>query len=571
MPLAAAAPSSTESSRFRESVSRTYLSFRYSRSSMASTKSSSSVCADSLAHTGTISVWDASEAEASDIVERKSGGNEHLSIRHKKTEHYYHPVSLPTPPNSPQPLPCMVEENVNSEEIEYAGEVIPDGEEWGSTGSTLDMQELKFDLALDEMQCRSPTTTKGKPCGRYIPSNEYIEVSKLLHALGQQGLLLEQLVGLLESLVSQVHCFQHRAGFGKESRLDTWISFIARPHGLPKPVLLVSRDITRALNLSTRCIGLTQKKTHCKGATGGQRVHNCRRTLERLIDPEVYRSELFVDTFLEIMEANRYCKYHTKQHQPGLQRSWKLAIGVACEKPFFTNETSEHLHIDRLGLSLKNHDCDSAYATTDSRSMRTLSSPTMTFGASIDAATFWPEAMDISPWTSIKRRHQMGPTMQGSSIASVAREPLDKEDQKMGQVYIYRVRGQPKLLKIGYTRRSVAKRHQEWESDCNREVLSIYPLEPSATNRLENARRVEALCHAELDDCRVWIYCENCMKTHDEWFDVLEDRAVSIVKKWSSWMATKPYHGNCLKEERRKELARKDGKCRRKAGHLESS
>jgi hypothetical protein len=50
------------------------------------------------------------------------------------------------------------------------------------------------------------------------------------------------------------------------------------------------------------------------------------------------------------------------------------------------------------------------------------------------------------------------------------------------------------------------------------------------------------------------------MKRHDEWFEVLEDRAVSVVKRWSSWMMTKPYHGTRLKEERRKELAKKNGK-----------
>jgi hypothetical protein len=538
---------------------------------MASTKSSSSVCANSLAHTGIISVWDASEAKAFDLAESKCDANEHSSVRPKKIEHDSYAVSLPTPPNSPQPLLCMEEEKVDKEETEDAGKVTLNGELWGSTGFALDVQELECDLSLNKMQCRSPTTTKDRPCRRVIPSNEHIEISKLLHALNQQGLLLEELVELLESLVSQVHCFQHRIGLGKESRLDTWISFIARPHGLPKPALLISRDITRALNLSTRCIGLTQKNLHCKGTIGGQKVHNCRRTLERLVDPEVYRSELFMDTFLKIMEANRYRKHHTKQHQPGLQRSWKSAIGVACEEPFVTNETSEHLHVDRLGLSSRNHDGDPAYATTKSRSMRTLFSPTMTCVATMDAATFWPEAMDVSPWTIIKRRHQMGSTMQCSSVASVARELLDREDQKMGQVYIYRVHEQPRLLKIGYTSRSIAQRHEEWESDCNRKVLSIYPLEISATDRLENARRIEALCHAELDECRVWIYCQNCMKTHDEWFEVLEDRAVSIVKKWSSWMATKPYHGNRLEEERRKEFTRKDSKCHHGLGHPEPS
>jgi hypothetical protein len=212
---------------------------------MATTESSSSACAHSLAHTGTISVWDAAEAKAFDLAERKYDVNEHPYVYPKKTGHDFYAISLPTPPNSPQPLLCMEEEKVDKEEIEDAGKVTLNGELWGSTGFILDVQELECDLSLDKMQCRSPTTTKNRPCRHVIPSNEHIEVSKLLHLLNQQGLLLEELVELLESLVSQVHCFQHKTGLGKESRLDTWISFIARPHGVPKPVLLMSRDITR--------------------------------------------------------------------------------------------------------------------------------------------------------------------------------------------------------------------------------------------------------------------------------------------------------------------------------------
>jgi hypothetical protein len=141
-------------------------------------------------------------------------------------------------------------------------------------------------------------------------------------------------------------------------------------------------------------------------------------------------------------------------------------------------------------------------------------------------------------------------------VSSVARKPLDTQDRKLRWVYIYQVQGNSKLLKIGYAGRSVVERHREWEFDCNRTVLSVYPLKPGTPAKIENARRVEALCHAELDNCRVWVYCQNCMKCHNEWFDASKDRAVSIVKGWTSWMATKPYRGTRLKSEDEERLSR---------------
>lgn len=39
------------------------------------------------------------------------------------------------------------------------------------------------------------------------------------------------------------------------------------------------------------------------------------------------------------------------------------------------------------------------------------------------------------------------------------------------------------------------------------------------------------------------------MKDHNEWFETSEDRAVSVVKKWTSWMAAKPYFDTRLKNK----------------------
>lgn len=49
----------------------------------------------------------------------------------------------------------------------------------------------------------------------------------------QRGLSFDRLVECLESLISLVHCFQHKVGIAKNSRLYEWISFIVRPPGTP--------------------------------------------------------------------------------------------------------------------------------------------------------------------------------------------------------------------------------------------------------------------------------------------------------------------------------------------------
>jgi hypothetical protein len=59
--------------------------------------------------------------------------------------------------------------------------------------------------------------------------------------------------------------------------------------------------------------------------------------------------------------------------------------------------------------------------------------------------------------------------------------------------------------------------------------------------RVPHARRVEALCHAELDHRRIRIYCTACMKQHIEWFEVLAMEVTAVIQKWSRWMSTQPY------------------------------
>lgn len=447
-------------------------------------------------------------------------------------------LTLPTPPSSPRGFPYSEPEDGEAEEDGKDGRgnegsvEDDDHEEVQDRGPQLrlNIELLRSDLQLAKRMCGA-LTQKGIHCKRGISDDNYTKISTQLSGMGRQAMPVDVLTESLENLVLLVHCYQHVLTIPKEARLDVWISFVPREPQTPKPLLWIARDIARALNMSTNCIGFTLQRKRCSKSIGGQKVHNCVRTIDQLTKPEVYHNHSFVATYLKVLEANRYCDFHSKQHRPELKEQWRLAIADAHEHQL----GGQHL---------------SMYASNiDDKRISTSRSRMGSFEASIDAATFWPEARDISPWIILESIRGPESGSRDDLIRSTACRPLDRDEQKPGWVYIYQVEGNPGLLKIGYTSRSIEERHREWSFDCNRNVLPLYPAKGHHDEKLPNAFRIEALCHAELDDCRVRVYCRNCMKEHTEWFKVSEDQALSVVRRWSSWMKTEPYQGNKLKLE----------------------
>jgi hypothetical protein len=132
---------------------------------------------------------------------------------------------------------------------------------------------------------------------------------------------------------------------------------------------------------------------------------------------------------------------------------------------------------------------------------------------------------------------------------------LSADDQKNGYLYIYEVEGNKGFVKIGYTTRSIRKRHEEWGFDCNRKSNPLFPIPSIKPALVPNARRVEKLCHAELKHRQAIIYCQGCLKTHEEWFESSPTDAIAVIEKWSAWMKKEPYHPDRLllkQEEGRK-------------------
>ena len=128
-------------------------------------------------------------------------------------------------------------------------------------------------------------------------------------------------------------------------------------------------------------------------------------------------------------------------------------------------------------------------------------------------------------------------------MKKVVTRDLAKTHKIEGYVYLYEVEGNQGLVKIGHTK-TLEKRHKEWAFDCNRETRLLYPLPEDGLVKVPNAPRVEALCHSELDHCRIRVYCEACLKEHVEWFEISPEECIQVVKKWSRWMRRDPFESS---------------------------
>jgi hypothetical protein len=122
--------------------------------------------------------------------------------------------------------------------------------------------------------------------------------------------------------------------------------------------------------------------------------------------------------------------------------------------------------------------------------------------------------------------------------------PISKADaDHSGHIYIYQCTGKFGYYKIGSTT-DLAPRLQSWEKQCGRDLMSYFPRSEDDFLPVAHISRVEGLIHAELaqyrrkeDRCK----STNCGKAHKEWFQVDEQFALRVVRKWIAWMRKEPY------------------------------
>jgi hypothetical protein len=372
-------------------------------------------------------------------------------------------------------------------------------------------------------------------------------------------------------LIMLVHCHQHDAGRPKEHRLETWR--LAFPPGSTEGNVRevpVERLIRKALEpLSAKCIAHGNGGA-CEGRIGGWKVQNCERTIQELIKQEIYSDDAKLEFLLKVLEWNRTCNIHQSSEQFTWVVAWKRNIMAVLPLPIPRSDQT-------VVSNAPNEPQPSSRAQPDPRIVKTSltgkravpitqaiaqvspnpqAPPCPTISPGVDPALYWPKAYDLSRFNILPHANEdTSPKHSHKLIRAEISRLLDARDLRNGYVYSYEVEGNEGYVKIGYTTRTLKQRHDDWSFDCNRQTKPLYPSPAQVATAISNAegaaaapavliphaRRVEALCHAELDHRRIRIYCNACLKQHIEWFEVSAIEVTAVIQKWSRWVSTQPY------------------------------
>ncbi|CAG5184790.1 uncharacterized protein ALTATR162_LOCUS11083 [Alternaria atra] len=436
---------------------------------------------------------------------------------------------------------------------------------------------LKRALHIDGWQCGAQTL-KNTECKRSVINGNKNLIDAQLASMTGLTRASPDIQSALLRLVMLVHCYQHNAGRPKECRLEAWR--LAFPSGSADGSAFevpIEQLIRKALEpFSIKCIA-HDNTGPCKGRIGGWKVQNCKRTLQELIKQEIYSDGARLEFLLKVLEWNRTCKTHQSSRRFTWVAAWRESIMAIL--PLSTPLGDQALTSNapnKLQTSARAQ-AGPLIATTllrtekrDSLTVQILPSPRAPpVSLDADPALYWPEAYDSSPFDILPHAdHNASPTRSHTLICDEIKKSLDARDPRSGCIYAYEVEGNEGYIKIGYTTRPVIERHDEWSFDCNRQTKPLYPSLSQAAATISTAkeataapavliphpRRVEALCHAELDHRRIRIYCTACLKQHIEWFQVSTMEATAIIQKWSRWMTTQPYEFRQLRVDSRWEL-----------------
>ena len=413
------------------------------------------------------------------------------------------------------------------------------------------VSSLKANLGLKVLRCCC-IKDNGEPCKMPRSEDTDIQINSQLKSMITLTRSSPEFDSELEKLVQIVHCQYHLSPKYKGRRIETWATVFPDGDGDTEPS--VEKQIRKALGeLSTQCIGTTTYSKRCRKAIGGQKVQNCSKTIDEIVKPEIYLNDAYLDGFLKVLETNMYCNVHIDGQPLKHVVQWKLSIfeirkkAISKVMPSIESTASD-------GSSSQTHAPDAQGTkrySTKNKNPPVLqngglptprSSRSLTPDLARDPAAFWPETYDTTPFDILSRSNRLSDyTSSYRLIQTLLQKPLDGIDQQDGYVYLYEVDGNSGFVKLGYTGRAVEVRHEEWNFDCNRVPRPLYPIPSSSALPVRYARRVEALCHAELDHRRIRIYCKGCLEQHIEWFEISPTEAIAVIRKWSKWAATLPY------------------------------
>ena len=435
---------------------------------------------------------------------------------------------LPTPPYTPSASPPPSVSKSISEDKQLA-EV--------ETQPTV--SQLKSQLGIDNGKCGG-ATTKGHPCKNAIPHLKDLDTQ--LGSLKNASHSSQKIRDELYKLAKLVHCYHHNYSTQMLSRVDKWRNTFALEES-------IEEEIGRTLRYyPAYCAGTNRKGDTCGNPIGGQRVQNRGKTIDEILNQRTYLNDERLVYFLQVLKDNMFCHCHINQGAAKVTIWEREILRIREErKPAFTpprenngpeNEDSHtSCHDNKVAETLSsmtsnNSDLQNEGLTTQ------YTSPV----PNKDPATYWPRKFDTSPLDIIATCDESKDFKSSFSVIhSNLTKGLGQKDQQEGYIYAYEVEENAGFVKIGYTTRSSATRHEEWAFYCNRKPKALYPIPPNPGAPVPNAPRVEALCHAELNHRNIRIDCHGCSKPHIEWFQVDPEEAIAVIQKWSKWMSTSPY------------------------------
>jgi hypothetical protein len=420
----------------------------------------------------------------------------------------------------------------------------------------MDASTLQTRLELADLQCGCPTKTRNdRPCERHILKGNRSRVSSLIGSMVALTQSSPELDAKLDELFGLARCYTHRNEYlKKEARISTWkVAFPSAVDANFKQTVAVQNEIREALGpASTQCIWSTPEDNRpCNKGIGGQRVHNCVKTIDEIVQPMVYLDDVRLGYFLQVLEANMYCPNHIENRCLQMAALWKSkVIEIRTKANLESAQPADKEMPEGHKSQTRPQNTSETGRLSSENSNRTISlNPNLSASGNLtgshspefhhqDPAAYWPIAYDTTPFHITYRRKS------GSVDYKRLREKMEAElkgkDEEDGYVYLYQVEGNEEFVKIGYTGRSVEIRHKEWAFNCNRNIKCLYPILDSVV-AVPHARRVEALCHAELHHRRITIDCSGCLKPHTELFEISPTEAILVVEKWVTWMKTCPY------------------------------
>jgi hypothetical protein len=126
------------------------------------------------------------------------------------------------------------------------------------------------------------------------------------------------------------------------------------------------------------------------------------------------------------------------------------------------------------------------------------------------------------------------PTQASAQIIHLSLIKAAKSDLTSGEedgiIYVLSDPKRQSLLKIGRSN-DPEKRSKQHTEKCGIPLRCIF-----ASNRVKNVKRAERLIHIDLKHLIKRWNCDRCSRKHHEWFEVEEEIAKEIVKKWTRWI-----------------------------------